>query len=61
MNPDLTTHKIRIPSRTVFEPAIPGVEQPQTHALDRVATETGGQALRAAGDRVNHNFSTVGT
>jgi len=28
-----------------FEPTIPGSEQPQTHALDRMATEIGHNAL----------------
>jgi len=47
--------------RAVLEPTIQAVEWPQTHSLDRVATGTGGQVLSAAGDRGNHNFSTVGT
>ena len=31
-------------SPAVFEPTIPGDEQPQTHALDRAATGTGSNA-----------------
>jgi hypothetical protein len=52
------THKRHIHAPTVFEPAIPVSEQPQTHALDRAATRTG--TLRIWRKEMIRGRSTIG-
>jgi len=38
-----------------FETAIPAIERPQTHALDRAANGTGSKILRPAKNRTVYN------
>ena len=38
-----------------FEPAIPASERPQTHALDRAATETSPSAIYTGNELLAHN------